>query len=188
MEGASHRDAVISGGTMAAAQDIIGHRGTARQALADYRAWMREQDIAATNPASHYLAFVRTCAGCREARQLGDGKKLPFREQLSRVWWLEDLTEGRREAWREKIGRRFELPNGEGWMRGEENFASEAFGHEYPESRNATFAEIAAETGHAISGSDLLVRSRAADDWPPAGRRRGPDATPTPPGLEPDFF
>lgn len=143
VERASLRDAEISGSTMAAAQDIIGNRGTAKQALADYRAWIRKQDIAATNPAAHYLAFVRTWAGRREAKQLGDSKKLPLREQLSRVWWLEDLTSEQREAWREKIGRHFELPNGEGWMRGEESFAFEAFGREYPEARNATSAEVA---------------------------------------------
>ncbi|MDE0113983.1 MAG: replication initiator protein A [Albidovulum sp.] len=192
VEGASLRDVEISGSTIAAAQDIIGNRGTARQALADYRAWMRQQNIAATNPAAHYLAFVRTWAGRREAKQLDNNKKLPLREQLSRVWWSEDLTNEQRGTWRERIGRRFELPNGEGWMRGEESFAFEAFGREYPESRNATSAEIAvyrlprplvdrvarkigglppidlaiaawrleaaAETDHAIRGSDLLVR------------------------------
>ena len=144
VEGASPRDADISDGTVAAAQDIIGSRGAARQALEDYRSWMRKQDAAATNPAAHFLSFVRTWSGRREAKQLGDGKKLPLREQLSRAWWSEDLTDGQREAWREKIGRRFELPNGEGWVRSEESFAFEAFGREYPESRSATPAEVAA--------------------------------------------
>ena len=65
----------------------------------------------------------------REAGRRGEGPREEGRNwirETAEEWWAA-LPEGEREAWRDHIGARVELSDGEGWFRSEGAFAEDAF-------------------------------------------------------------
>ena len=95
----------------------------------DWRHWVGQKGIRPTNPAAMFLSFLETWADRREdaaAADSADGDKPSWIQEMAEEWW-ETLDEDGRGHWRDRIGRRVELSDGEGWFRSEESMARAAF-------------------------------------------------------------
>jgi len=95
----------------------------------DWRAWLERKGLRPTNPAAFFLAFLATWTARQDApaaaRKEGD-----WIAETAEEWWAA-LPEGERGAWRDRLGARVELSDGQGWFRSEPSFAAEAFRHRF---------------------------------------------------------
>lgn len=97
----------------------------------DWRAWLERRGLRPTNPAALFLAFLATWTArqTEEDAPPADGRG-SWIEETAAEWWA-DLDEKDRDAWRDRIGQRVELTDGQGWFRSEPSFAVEAFRHRF---------------------------------------------------------
>jgi len=101
-----------------------------RAAESVWRSWMRRKGLRPTNPAALFLSFLETWADrwprSGEAANSADDDKPDWIQEMAGEWW-KTLGDAERAAWRERIGRRVELEDGEGWFRSEKSLARAAF-------------------------------------------------------------
>ncbi|MDE0306646.1 MAG: replication initiator protein A [Albidovulum sp.] len=137
----------------------------------DWRGWMARKGVRPTNPPALFLSFLATWAGRRrddppEARGEAD-----WVQEMAIEWWG-SLGGGEREAWRDLVGDRVELSDGEGWFRSEASIAREAFDRRWLRQRRPAaeselppqlLARAAAEAGAAPEEVERFWR-----EWIPA--------------------
>ena len=92
----------------------------------DWRGWMERKGVRPTNPPALFLSFLATWAGRRsggapEARGGAD-----WIQEMANEWWG-SLGDGERDDWRDLVGDRVVLNDGEGWFRSEASIAREVF-------------------------------------------------------------
>ncbi|MCY3878384.1 MAG: replication initiator protein A [Rhodobacteraceae bacterium] len=96
----------------------------------DWRRWMNRKGVRPTNPAALFLSFLDIWADRRRrnaaAADSADGNKSDWIQEMAGEWW-KTLGNSERTAWRQEVGERVELEDGEGWFRSEKSMARAAF-------------------------------------------------------------
>lgn len=114
----------------AEARQRHGKKIDLRAAESAWRSWMNRKGLRPTNPAAMFLSFLETWAERRPriaaAADSADGDKPDWIQEMADEWWA-GLDEDARQDWRDRIGRRVELEDGEGWFRSEKSLARAAF-------------------------------------------------------------
>lgn len=171
----------------------------------DWRGWMRRKGVRPTNPAAFFLSFLETWVDRRAvgaAAPPDDGPN--WIEKAASEWWG-SLDEAECDIWRDRIGRRADLGNGEGWFVSEKSFAQRAFrlrwerqsgpahGIQLPPSLLAQAAARAGRAPEAVeAGWRKWIRKRTYMHGSPlvsvlvyaAEAAEAPEADPRLPGLD----
>ncbi|MCY4304372.1 MAG: replication initiator protein A [Aestuariivita sp.] len=99
----------------------------------DWRAWMKRKNIRPVNPEAMFLSFLaRWVAGQENTEHTPNGADpVPtpapdWIEYLAQAWW-ESLDPPKKVYWRETIGQRVELGDGQGWFLTDHSIATLAF-------------------------------------------------------------
>ena len=122
----SHSVAVVARKQHGDAVDL----NTAEQ---DWRTWMKRKNIRPVNPEAMFLSFLSNwVAGQDTTEHASNGSdsvptpETNWTEHLAQAWW-ESLEEPEKVYWRETIGHRIELGDGQGWFRTDHSIATLAF-------------------------------------------------------------
>ena len=116
-----------------------------------FRDWLRQKGLRPTNPPALFLKFLERLSEGNDLPTLEDNRKT-LSEELAEEWW-QALDADRQQYWRQKIGPRVELSDGEGWWISENVIAERAFRQRWPQTGS--------EPWKAELPPPLMARARA---------------------------
>ena len=127
----------LSNGVAAVARKHHGSWVDLNAAERDWKAWMTKKAIRPVNTEAMFLSFLvrwvpkqgHRNAVTKDPAESGESGSDPVQDwihHLASVWW-DSLEETEKTHWRETIGQRVELNDGQGWFRTDESIATRAF-------------------------------------------------------------
>jgi len=103
----------------------------------DWRDWMKKKNIRPVNPEAMFLSFLarwieeqknknENTASTKDTVNILPKPEHGWSHYLAQAWWT-SLEEHEKVHWRETIGQRVELEDGQGWFRTDQSIAALAF-------------------------------------------------------------